>query len=164
MKYTKQHLIETAAQLNGDSNTVFVLNPVNLVGVMGAGIAKVFKDSHPNHYETWRALCLAKTVRPGAILLSQTNRGFGLVGFPTKHHWRDKGDMTLIRKGLCAINDLEPQTILLPKVGAGLAQLNWSEIAHEIEEYVKKADVIVCTGHLTVHPMEGNWHTFYQGA
>ena len=50
-----------------------------------------------------------------------------LVSLPTKHHWRDKSDISLIKKSLIIIEDIIPksQTIALTRPGCGNGGLNW---------------------------------------
>lgn len=71
--------------------------------------------------------------------------GYGLISFPTKHHWKHPSDLDLIRQ---SCDRLEVKRELysdhagrslqaaLPKVGCGLGGLDWEkEVKPVLEEY-----------------------------
>ncbi len=73
-----------------------LVNPVNTVGVMGAGVAKQFKQRFPEMYEDYRRACREGKVyikiengkiryRPHVYLFKKS---FIILNLPTKTHWR----------------------------------------------------------------------------
>ena len=57
-------------------------------------------------------------------------REMSLASFPTKHHWREKSDITLITKSAIHLVEMADKfgwtKIYMPPVGCGLGQLNFN--------------------------------------
>ena len=51
-----------------------LVNTVNCVGVMGRGIALQFKKAYPDNFKMYKAVCDRKELRPGRMLIYDTNR------------------------------------------------------------------------------------------
>ena len=49
IKYVKGNILESDAEA--------LVNPVNCVGVMGAGLAKQFKAKYPEMFDKYKELC-----------------------------------------------------------------------------------------------------------
>jgi len=64
-----------------------IVNTVNCVGVMGAGIALEFRLRYPDMYEKYVAHCKAGQMRIGSLWLYKTSDRW-VLNFPTKKHWR----------------------------------------------------------------------------
>lgn len=114
-----------------------LVNPVNCVGVMGAGLAKQFKDRDPAMFRYYRRQCelgLLEPGRPGLYDASQP----AVILFPTKRDWRDASQLEWIRQGLIALRDLLPlwgfTSIAVPPLGAGLGGLEWPDVRHLLIE------------------------------
>ena len=104
---------------------------VNCVGVMGAGIAKTFKQFYPYIYEPYRCKCKKGDIRPGVpfIICSESvNMNPYILMFPTKYHWRNPSEYEWIDKGLKLIIEVMDSknldSLALPYLGAGLGQLD----------------------------------------
>ena len=107
------------------------LIPVNVVGVMGAGLAKQFKLKYPKLYWQYRKDCERGVIKIGfpAIYLHE---GVHYVMFPTKEHWRNPSCPSYISRGLDALVEMigEPEgidpkwTILSPALGCGYGLLD----------------------------------------
>ena len=80
--------------------------------------------------------------------------GYGLVSFPTKHHWRDyKSDIGLIKisamelvslfKGDIPIKNKSDRRILLTRPGCGNGNLNWAEIRPILQTILNSDEFIV---------------------
>ena len=71
-----------------DSTSSFdaIVNTVNCVGVMGAGLAKQVKDRYPEHYEDYRDRCQQNVVAPGGVSYSYEPARIPpyIIDFPTK--------------------------------------------------------------------------------
>lgn len=52
-----------------DSAAQTVVNPVNTAGVMGAGLAREFRQRHPEMYEQYRELCRTRQLEVGQLWL-----------------------------------------------------------------------------------------------
>lgn len=121
--------------------------PVNLVGVLGAGLAAEFKRRWPDAAEDYVDACLDQPKRvpqdlkltAGEVLsLRPEGENTPLIIFaPTKRHWRDRSDPALV---VATIAALGTEVLLLhthhvissvavPALGCGLGGLGWSEVA-----------------------------------
>ena len=49
------------------SGCAAIVNPVNCVGVMGAGLALAFKRRYPSHFSSYRAACRDRVLLPGTV-------------------------------------------------------------------------------------------------
>ena len=117
-----------------------VVNTVNTVGVMGKGIALMFKERYPEIFKTYAAACKSGEVRTGRMLVTPTNELSGpkwVIHFPTKEHWRRPSQMEWIEKGLTdlarVIREKEIRSVALPPLGCGNGGLDWSEVRERIE-------------------------------
>ena len=117
-----------------------LVNTVNCVGHMGAGIALQFKKAWPENFQTYAAACRAGEVQPGRMFVFETHHLAPpryIINFPTKRHWRGRSQMEDIDAGLKAlvaeIHRLELRSVALPPLGAGLGGLEWNEVRGRIE-------------------------------
>ena len=120
---------------NGDilaSHAEVLVNPVNCVGVMGAGLAKQFKDKYPLVFREYRRDCLSGRLKVGTVLFYRIEEGRWMAAFPTKHHWRHPSRIEWIEQGLMDLrNRLSSErirSVAVPALGAGLGQLHWSDV------------------------------------
>lgn len=76
----KGNLFNTKAQT--------IVNTVNCVGVMGKGIALVFKLRYPNMFEVYQNICSQNLMGIGKLWLykGEPNKPW-VLNFPTKTHW-----------------------------------------------------------------------------
>ena len=75
-----------------DSGAHTIVITVNCVGVMGKGLARVFKEKFPEVFREYQRACRAGEVAPGRVQVVETRAANGpkyVVNFPTKRHWRD---------------------------------------------------------------------------
>lgn len=125
-----------------DSPCVALVNPVNCVGVSGAGLAKVFKEKFPNNYRAYRDFCLSGQLRIGKVFVFEEN-GKVIINCPTKYHWRDKSTLEIVKLGLLAIKNEPVASLALPALGCGLGGLQWDivkeVIVHELRD--RKAEL-----------------------
>lgn len=101
-----------------------LVNPVNCVGVSGAGLAKVFKERFPENFEAYRQTCLRKELRIGKVFVFETG-GVQIINCPTKYHWRDNSTVEIVTAGLRAIAELSLPSLAIPALGCGLGGLEW---------------------------------------
>jgi O-acetyl-ADP-ribose deacetylase (regulator of RNase III) len=105
-----------------------LVNPVNCVGVQGAGLAKQFRDRMPAQEARYKSLCGTRQLKPQHPYLLRKE---GVLLFPTKDHWRDKSDLNDISMGLinfASKADSLGLTWAFPPLGCGLGGLQWSEV------------------------------------
>ena len=118
INYTKGNLL--------DSKTEALVNTVNEVGVMGKGIALMFRDAFPDNYKKYVAACKKGEVKVGQVFATKNEDMIGpkwIINFPTKKDWRSRSQIEWIREGLKDLvgfikkNDI--RTIAIPPLGCG---------------------------------------------
>ena len=71
------------------AKTEAIVNPVNVVGISGMGLAKQFKIKYPDNYEAYKKACESGLLVIGETftydLESKSNPKF-IINFPTKKH------------------------------------------------------------------------------
>src|SRR5206468_4250004 len=76
-----------------------LVNTVNVVGVMGKGIALRFKQIYPEMFREYQALCESGELQIGTLWIYRTPHKW-ILNFPTKKHWRDPSKPDYIEAGL----------------------------------------------------------------
>lgn len=108
-----------------------IVNPVNCVGVMGAGLALEFKKRYPAMFEKYKEACNLKLLRPGMLQLHRASSP-KVLNFPTKDCWRDPSELSYIESGLRKLTDnyqdLCIKSIAFPKIGCGYGKLKWKDV------------------------------------
>ncbi len=124
-----------------DADVDALVNTVNTVGVMGKGIALMFKERFPKNMAAYVKACKTGEVQTGRMFVTGTGELMGprwIVNFPTKQHWRAKSQMQWITEGLADLRRfiLEHQvtSIAIPPLGAGNGGLRWSDVKPHIEQ------------------------------
>lgn len=100
---------------------------INLVGAMGAGVAKRFRDSVPGLYKHYRKMY--PKITPHQFIVFKHGLELHLL-VPTKIDWRDPSPRELVianLEKLAAISRDNPAfgTIALPPFGCGHGHLDW---------------------------------------
>ncbi|MBS9434252.1 type II toxin-antitoxin system antitoxin DNA ADP-ribosyl glycohydrolase DarG [Photorhabdus hainanensis] len=136
-----------------EANVEALVNTVNTVGVMGKGIALMFKERFPANMAAYVKACEAKEVQTGKMFVTETSEPMGprwIVNFPTKQHWRAKSQMQWILDGLVDlryfIEKNQVHSIAIPPLGAGNGGLNWDEVKPHINQILgdlKNVDIVV---------------------
>lgn len=137
VKYIKGNIFESTCEA--------IVNPVNCVGVMGAGLAKQFKERYPDNYIAYRNFCKKNLMKIGTILIVEPELTiFTILNFPTKIHWKDSSKLEYIEKGLFAlVNVIEHdkfESVAIPKLGCGLGGLEWEEVKQLFVKYLEELD------------------------
>lgn len=119
------------------------INTVNCVGVMGAGVALLFKNKYPDMFNEYLKACQNKEVQPGKPHVWQDNDIFSkttIINFPTKVHWKNPSEYEYIEKGLIwlknYLSDKGNSTLTLPALGCGHGGLDWERVKGMINNYL----------------------------
>jgi|LakMenEpi03Aug12_release.lakeMendotaPanAssembly.Ray.scaffolds.fasta_scaffold116565_3 O-acetyl-ADP-ribose deacetylase (regulator of RNase III) len=120
-----------------------IVNPVNTVGVMGAGLALQFKKRFPEMFEAYVIQCNSGNLDIGKNFLWKIKNDRYIICFPTKKHFRDPSYLSYISAGLEALeNDLlnnpsysNIKSIAMPALGCGLGGLPFEDVVREILEF-----------------------------
>lgn len=124
-----------------DAEVEAVVNTVNTVGVMGKGIALMFKEAFPDNFRQYEAACKAKAVQVGRMFVTERRGLIGptwIINFPTKKHWRQPSKLEWIVDGLkdlrVFIEQKAIKSIAIPPLGSGNGGLTWSRVRQTIEK------------------------------
>lgn len=124
-----------------------LVNTVNTVGVMGKGIALMFKERFVDNFRHYTVACKAKEVRTGKMFVTEVRELDGprwIVNFPTKRHWRGDSKIEWIVEGLQDLRRFlianKVKSIAIPPLGAGNGGLDWASVRPQIEEILAGLD------------------------
>lgn len=136
-----------------ESDAEALVNTINTVGVMGKGIALMFKERFPANFDAYAAACKEKRVKIGEMFVTENRELDGprwIVNFPTKTHWRTKTKPEWIQDGLRdlieVIREKNIRSVALPPLGCGNGGLDWLEVRPLIEaalQDVRDIDALV---------------------
>jgi len=112
-----------------------LVNTVNTVGVMGKGIALMFKESYPENFKAYEAACKRGEIQVGRIFATERKMLEGprwIINFVTKKHWRHPSKIEWIKEGLKDLREFivvhDIKSIAIPPLGSGNGRLDWSEV------------------------------------
>jgi O-acetyl-ADP-ribose deacetylase (regulator of RNase III) len=132
IKYTKGNLLEAPVEA--------LVNTVNEVGVMGKGVALMFREAFPDSAEEYQEAGARGEVHVGRVLVTHNAALVGprwILHFPTKKHWRNPSRLEWIREGLRdlvrVVRKNGIRSLALPPLGCGSGGLEWTHVRREIE-------------------------------
>lgn len=115
-----------------ESRAQAMVNTVNCVGVMGKGVAELFRKHYPAMFEDYKNRCERKAVRLGEPYLYRDASGIAVINFPTKDHWRSPSRLSDIEHGLdylaSHIAEWGITSIAMPPLGCGNGGLEWGDV------------------------------------
>lgn len=125
-----------------------IVNTINCVGVMGKGIALVFKLRYPSMFEQYQYLCSRKLIAVGKLWIYKGDLSFPWVlNFPTKVHWKMPSEYDYIQKGLMRFVDTYKEkgitSIAFPLLGASNGGLDKEKVLDIMQFYLSKCDIPV---------------------
>lgn len=124
-----------------ESGAEALVNTVNTVGVMGKGIALMFKEAFPENFRAYAAACKKGEIEVGRVFVTERPDWVSgvrwVVNFPTKKHWRHPSKLEWIEEGLQDLKrfivENKVRSIALPPLGSGNGGLNWQRVRPRIE-------------------------------
>lgn len=123
-----------------ESKTDAWVNPVDLWGVMGKGLATDFKHEFPDNYKFYRNKGNKLETRLGKVELFEEKDGLKIINFPTKSSWKWDSKPEYIEMGLKdlvnVIKEQNIKSIAIPGLGCGLGSLDWDVVKPLIETYL----------------------------
>lgn len=129
-----------------------LVNPVNCVGVSGAGLAAEFARHYPDNQEDYENTCRNKLMKLGLVLLHQRQTTVNpkyIINFPTKNHFRQPSNLDAISRGMLslalALKHYNIKSVAIPALGCGLGGLRWPDvgpiITQALKEFKDNADI-----------------------
>ena len=138
---------------------------VNIVGVMGKGVASRAKYQFPDVYVYYQDLCRNHHLKMGTPVLYKRELSFDcefadepstlksangetwFLLFPTKKDWRDNSNIDDIEAGLkWIVQNYKKEgikSLALPALGCGLGRLEWAQVGPLICQYLSKLNIPV---------------------
>ncbi|HEA69902.1 hypothetical protein LCGC14_1595190 [marine sediment metagenome] len=131
-----------------DYEADIMVNTVNCVGVMGAGVALAFKRKYPDMFKYYEKQCKRGEVKPGKPSVWSSNdmisKGVEIINFPTKGHWRKPSEYEYVETGLVWLSEYLSErqglTVTLPALGCGHGGLEWSIVKEMIKDHLGKSE------------------------
>lgn len=121
-----------------------IVNTVNCVGVMGAGIAYEFRLRHPDMFEKYQTLCKNKELDIGKLWIYNTDEK-KILNFPTKYDWKLPSKEEYLHKGLQKFVETYQQrgitSVAFPLLGAQKGGLSSERSLAIMEKYLKDCDI-----------------------
>jgi O-acetyl-ADP-ribose deacetylase (regulator of RNase III) len=111
-----------------------LVNAVNVVGVMGKGLALAFKKQFPDNFAAYQRACETGELTIGRAFVFDRSPATPrwIINFPTKRHWREASKLEDIRAGLPDLIEHVQQkaisSIAIPALGCGLGGLDWTVV------------------------------------
>ena len=102
-----------------------ICHGVNIDGVMGAGIAKQFRERFPDMYQGYRQLCLEGRLKPGEVFsYFDPATGLTIFNIASQDHPGANARLDWIRQGLetVAVNT-DLNIVAMPLIGCGIGGL-----------------------------------------
>lgn len=134
-----------------EKNYDIMINTVNIVGVMGKGIALEFKNRYPAMFKEYKELCNKKELEIGSLYIYQTEDNKLIINLPTKTHYKYNSEYEYIEKGCkCLksylnhlVNDYnmflkEKGKVAIPPLGCGCGNLDFEEVNKIYIKYLPK--------------------------
>jgi len=133
IRYTTGNLLEAKAEA--------LVNTVNTVGIMGKGIALMFREAFDANYRAYAAACKRGEVQVGRMFVTERSAVLGprwIINFPTKQDWRSKTKLQWVVDGLAdlrrVIVEKNIHSVAVPPLGCGNGGLDWADVKSEIEK------------------------------
>jgi O-acetyl-ADP-ribose deacetylase (regulator of RNase III) len=134
------------------TNCHTIVNTVNCVGVMGAGIAYEFKLRFPDMFKKYKVFCDKGLIDIGNLwiykLTKDDNEMYEYVlNFPTKKHWKYPTKIEYLEEGLQKFVDTYKDkgilSIAFPLLGASKGGLSEKVSIDIMKKYLEKVDIPV---------------------
>lgn len=127
------------------SDVEAIVNTVNVVGVMGKGIALEYKRRFPDMFREYKRMCDQKLLRLGHMHVYELGKGDRhkyVINFPTKGHWRDRSRLEDIRAGLedlvRVLDERNIASVAIPALGCSNGGLSFGDVLPMMQEAMSR--------------------------
>lgn len=140
-----------------------IVNTVNCVGVMGAGIAYEFRLRENDMFEKYKVLCENKKIDIGLLWMYKAENK-NILNFPTKYDWKYPSKIEYLQRGLQKFVDTYKQrsitSIAFPLLGADKGGLDPKQSLELIKSYLSKCDIDVEIWHFDPNAKDDLYEEF----
>lgn len=138
IKYIKGNIFNTKAQT--------IVNTVNCVGVMGKGIALVFKLRYPKMFDIYKDICHKHLMSIGKLWIYKgCEDAPWVLNFPTKFYWKYPSKIEYIEAGLRKFVETYKEkgitSIAFPLLGTNNGGLDKREVLSIMTSYLNNCDI-----------------------
>jgi O-acetyl-ADP-ribose deacetylase (regulator of RNase III) len=131
-----------------NSKAQTIVNTVNCVGVMGKGIALVFKLRYPAMFDIYQTYCAQHLISIGKLWLYKGDVDQPWVlNFPTKTHWKLPSEYDYIEKGLQKFVDTYRDkgitSVAFPLLGTNNGGLDKDCVLEIMQKYLSQCEIPV---------------------
>lgn len=128
-----------------DTDAYYIGHGVNTQGVMGAGIAKIFRDKFPHNYSVYKRACDFNTLRPGGHLVVPELEGDQVrlvVNFASQEQPGPDAEYAWLFDSLYSFANNASELgrlrryggrVAIPEIGCGIGGLKWDKVKKIIE-------------------------------
>jgi O-acetyl-ADP-ribose deacetylase (regulator of RNase III) len=127
-----------------DSTADAYVHGVNTEGLMGAGIAVLFKKAYPEMYSVYKALCKLGRLQPGETWVWEAHdrtiyniASQDKPGANARLEWFERG----LTQTLKHAQENNVVVIAMPRIGCGIGGLDWEDVRDIIEHYAERTPV-----------------------
>ena len=121
------------------SNCSTIVNTVNCVGVMGAGIALECRLRYPDMHDRYKELCNQSQIQIGKLWIYQSGDK-QVLNFPTKKDWKHPSRLEFVESGLkkftTIYKDKNIDSIAFPMLGADKGGLDSKTVLEIMRKYL----------------------------
>ena len=127
-----------------------IVNTVNCVGIMGAGIAYEFKLRFPEMFEKYKPFCDNGLIDIGNLWIYKLTKDNNdmyeyILNFPTKKHWKYPSKIEYLEKGLekfvNTYKEKNISSIAFPLLGASKGGIDETVSISIMRKYLDKIDI-----------------------
>lgn len=140
-----------------------IVNTINCVGVMGAGIAYEFRLRYPDMFSKYKSFCSAKKIDIGTLWMYKIEDKF-ILNFPTKHDWKFPSKEEYLKKGLQKFVDTYKQrgiiSIAFPLLGADRGGIDKDKSLSIMKSYLSKCDIPIEIWHFDPNAKDDLYEDF----
>jgi O-acetyl-ADP-ribose deacetylase (regulator of RNase III) len=123
-----------------------LVDPVNCVGIAGAGLALQFRRRFPAAHRAYVGACEAGALAPGRPFVVEEGART-IVFLATKRHWRDLSQMKDVMAGIAALRVLIEERgwmhVAVPALGCGLGGLEWLDVQRAVHAMLEDVAGVV---------------------
>lgn len=138
--FIKGNIFNTKAQT--------VVNTVNCVGVMGKGIALVYKLRYPKMFDIYKGYCHQHLINIGKLWIYKGDeKDPWVLNFPTKFHWKYPSKYEYIEKGLAKFVETYEshgiKSVAFPLLGTNNGGLDKQIVKDMMVRYLSECNIPV---------------------
>lgn len=123
-----------------------IVNTVNCVGVMGAGLALECRFRYPEMFIKYKKLCNEKVFNIGQLFLYKSDTRW-ILNFPTKLHWKYDSKIEYLEKSfkklIASYHSKQIESIAFPMLGSQNGGLGKDQSLSITMKYAEMMDIPV---------------------